>query len=430
MKFEELSSRLLVESRGIFHPDKISDIAIYNDSEYTLADNGQIDNFELWKSGKNNIKYDSRLKGKTPKYYAKFENNKDLNDIIYLVGSNKTTVPKIFDFHWPQGKLKTVQTDLKPNTFAGITDRYLSLENLRSILFNSIDDRTDINNELKSYLKSLYDHYYKNTPIVNAEAGKINQNNVLKDFAEIIGVVWRLNEINDTTHSLIFLPHKGNYPLIDSLIVDKDKKEIKISSKSGSTGNTVKGSDLINIINELPKAEQTKLKKQYKDEYKLLELSSKTKESVVESTLNIFKHMVPKFKEHFKELDKLKKMKSKDILTYKSPEITKFIEKIKEIAPPYKNIRKGKEQYLDTAMEAYAHISRYIDKETKSMKFKELSNYIINGRVLYIIAKSMNADGSINFKVSSETNEVKEAWLRYKDGLGRIQERLGIQFKF
>ena len=163
---------------------------------------------------------------------------------------------------------------LKPNFFAGMTDVEIPFIGYGNKLLNSIESNITLVQEQKELLKSLVNYHMtfsstdlnklKNTFISFKDTIPISTIN--NDFGELLGPLAIINKnlIKEIPSSgvSIFVPFRGNFPLLDyKLIVNGNKNTVfKISAKSGDTTNTLKPGDVLNLLEEEPK-----LLKKYKD---------------------------------------------------------------------------------------------------------------------------------------------------------------------
>ena len=169
-------------------------------------------------------------------------------------------------------QLSVGKIDLKPRSF-NIVDEEFTLSQYVETLIYSIDTKSDLSSELKSFLCSL-------TLYV---AGKTNENPEIKfkqdfpvnsinnDFGEVLGPIQILSKdlLNlKKQKSRIYIPKKSNEPLMDYAILTDDKS-FSISAKSSASysTNTVKATNIIDLID---KKEDTKNKYRLSDEYKVL----------------------------------------------------------------------------------------------------------------------------------------------------------------
>lgn len=407
----------IFEARGIFNSAQIGKQLMYKDKLYDIVTIGPIDDWSVFSRGKKYFR-----SGKSdPKFYTKVENGKET---IWLVGSSAVTSPGKFDgWGWPTAsKTKTVK--LKPQDFPGITDKWMKVKTFRNLLFKAIDKRADLTPPMRDYLKSLFDYYVSGKPVRNYESLQSNKNAVLRDYGEITGTIWYLAQHHSLGEGSVFLPHAGNYPLIDSILKIKGD-EIKVSSKSGSgVSNTVKGADLLTIVNEMsPKARKTIFNK-YKTEWQILKTLNDN--NTVIGSIKAFQLIEPAFSQkHKKAIDQM--LKTKVFRQYiGAPTSDDLIKGLLTMVPFNTKRSKGD---INTKAGALSLMSKHIEKQSHTMRFRELADEILNGRVIYIYAKSIDTNGVIHYKASSADIPIKGAYLRYKGTITRAADKLGLQLK-
>lgn len=163
---------------------------------------------------------------------------------------------------------------LKPNFFAGMTDVEIPFTGYGNKLLNSIESNIKLVQEQKELLKSLVNYHitFSSTDLNKLKSTFISFKDTIpistinNDFSELLGplAIIKKNLIKEipSIGVLVFVPFKGNFPLLDyKLIVNGNKNTVfKISAKSGDTTNTLKPGDVISLIEEEPK-----LLKKYKD---------------------------------------------------------------------------------------------------------------------------------------------------------------------
>lgn len=163
---------------------------------------------------------------------------------------------------------------LKPNFFAGMTDVDIPFIDYGNKLLNSIESNINLVQEQKELLKSLVNYHmtFSSTDLNKLKSTFISFKDTIptstinNDFGELLGplAIIKKNLIKEipSIGVSVFVPFKGNFPLLDyKLIVNGNKNTVfKISAKSGDTTNTLKPGDVISLIEEEPK-----LLKKYKD---------------------------------------------------------------------------------------------------------------------------------------------------------------------
>lgn len=411
-------SQYIIESRGIFHSAQIGKQIISGSTLYDVVETGVIDDWDSFQKGKKIVTPNSKS---IPKYYTKVINNKEE---IYLCGGSQSTSPSKFPgFGWPTAsKTKTIK--MKPQDFKGITDKWYKVSQLKSVLFKAIDVRSDISEESKEYFKSLYDHYVNGAEVKNYESISSNSNAILRDYGEIVGTIWYLANNSALSSGKVFLPHAGNYPLIDSIIKVNDT-EIKVSSKSGKgVSNTVKGKDIVSIISELPKKEQSDIKRKYASELGILQAIEN--DNTVVGSIKAFNILEPglyrKFKKDIDDMIKIKGFKK----FIDAPVNQSLIDALRVMVPFNEKRSTGN---INSKAGVLSLMSKHIELVSKTMKFRELADDVLNGRVIYIHADSIDKKGIITFHATNEDTKIANAYLRYKGSINRASDKLGLQLK-
>jgi hypothetical protein len=146
---------------------------------------------------------------------------------------------------------------LKPQDFKCFVKETWNVNELAAALIDEIEEREDLQPDLKTYATMLVKYWSKTDTSVTAESfRKLKQpdrgiNELNKDFGEILGAMACIkhNILKDnkiTSSSKMMFPLRGNEPLIDYYILGREK--ISVSAKSGSTTNTLKPSDILNLL--------------------------------------------------------------------------------------------------------------------------------------------------------------------------------------
>jgi hypothetical protein len=219
------------------------------------------------------------------------------NKVIYIdslsqdMESNRNRVAFQFgDVYNPQGDVYYIQIDalrkpksaysgaFKPQEF-GLKGVEFNLNTYISTLKNSIISRNDITGELEEYLIALVDFVENGSEPTGFDTVDLPMNDIRNDFGECIGPIYCLKRglihipgVNSS--SKILIPFRSNEPLVDYYIISGNPpfdRKIKVSAKSeGVSSNTLKVGDLIPLIYE--KKLQQKFIRDYKDQYKIMEL--------------------------------------------------------------------------------------------------------------------------------------------------------------
>lgn len=151
---------------------------------------------------------------------------------------------------------------LKPGFFGDaktkIVDVDIPLKSYASRLMNSIQSTSKLSDLQKEFLFALVeDSSSTNTnskakvkKMMSAVGEGITLNTINNDFGEVLGplaIVSRGLLPIDVKTAVVNIPGRSNEPLLDYKITDS-KREYKISAKSGTTTNTLKPGDVVNLI--------------------------------------------------------------------------------------------------------------------------------------------------------------------------------------
>lgn len=414
ISFKEVST--IFEARGIFNPEQQGKAIIKDGTLYSIIGTGYVDDWETFQKQHKCI-----LANKTtlPKFFTQIESEK--GQTLFLVGSRKVTKPSEFPgFSWPT-KNNQASLNIKPQSFSGITDKWMTVSVFRSKLFSSIDSRDDLGSGVQIYLKSLFDHYYKNARIEEVESISGHSGAILKDFGEIIGVVWYLGQKGALAKGQVFLPSAGNYPLIDS-IVKINGVETRISSKAGGgVSNTIKGADIIKIIDNMPSGMRKNVSRRYAHELDILDVINSN--TAVVGSIKAFNIMEPRlYAKHKKEIDAMIKAKSIAKLI-KSPIRQDLIDTLKSL------VAVNTKADLHSKAGALYLMSKHVEKMSYNFAFAGLVEEVLADYVVYVHAKKIAKDGVIEFKYHKVGSGVKGAYLRFKGTVTRAADKLGLQLK-
>ena len=163
---------------------------------------------------------------------------------------------------------------LKPQDFASVAGKEnFQCDTLVSSLISDIDDRTDLDPALKTYLTALTKYWGKVGGVtandVRAVYTDIGLNEVQKDYGELLGAIACVKHkilapnVKISSAPTIIIPLRGNEPLVDYYLKDASKK-YSISAKSGTTTNTLKPADVLTLLETkglMSKYNNTKVKR-------------------------------------------------------------------------------------------------------------------------------------------------------------------------
>lgn len=168
-------------------------------------------------------------------------------------------------------------SSLKPQAFK-VGDTAYSSNIYKKIVLDALDDRTDLDPAVRTYLHALFDYYAggatteaKVKKIFAETKGNIPISDINKDFGEVLGPIaiitkglLKSKKIRVDAGSKIYIPSRPNEPLMDYKV-----GKYVISAKSGNTTNVVKPGDILSLLEK----DSVKLKKWQKTkEYKILDI--------------------------------------------------------------------------------------------------------------------------------------------------------------
>jgi hypothetical protein len=179
---------------------------------------------------------------------------------ITIGGRDKIVRFKIDDITKP-GNKASAATSLKPQMFNVVTPTPIQLAAYKKRLLEAIEERTDLDGPLKSYLIQLSE-YWGGTLLAKDKAAKLwtklqtqlPVGDINKDFGEVLGPMAVIKhsiltgtgfEKGISSTSGIWIPARPNEPLMDYKVGD-----VVISAKSGKTTNTVKPSDILGLLDK------------------------------------------------------------------------------------------------------------------------------------------------------------------------------------
>ena len=167
-----------------------------------------------------------------------------------------------------------LKQNLKPQDFAMPLDKKVSFNKYYNGVMSAIGERKDLPDPITNYLRALVKYCYEHKDHKNLTkkykklmdsqyAGTISE--IESDFSEIMAPLCVLErgqrELEKMgfkgltkENTMIYVPKKGNEPLMDFALYGKDGREYKFSVKK-ATGvtNTVKPKDIIKLMEDLTK---------------------------------------------------------------------------------------------------------------------------------------------------------------------------------
>ena len=141
--------------------------------------------------------------------------------------------------------------NIKPQNIGVQGDFDYTVSKLRSDINQSLTSRDDLSDVQKKYLSQLLSGDIELTPEELAELTQDKNfiNQVQKNFGEISGAIWYMNDKFGGDATIKF-PSIGNLALVDSFITTGDGDLIKVSSKAAGGGNIVKPGGLLTSAEE------------------------------------------------------------------------------------------------------------------------------------------------------------------------------------
>lgn len=322
----------------------------------------------------------------TPKLKCRFKNN-----IVYI---------NIDELVKPGSKYSSA-VNLKPQAFNLVTSNPISLSEYMRRLKSSLEERNDLSGPLKSYLTLLTDYWDGDLSVRDELNTLFNQNKtslpineINKDFGEVLGPIAiikhrLLSNLLISNTSQIYVPIRPNEPLLDYKIGD-----YSISAKSGVTTNTVKPSDIIDLLN---KDQRLKSKYLNSKQYNILKILQEN--SALEGP--------PKALRYYLGEDKYKQWLNNNLYLKTKKSYTQN-ELMYEAEKELGNLSKNAISFIDIFTDAIRNKIIYVKYEITS------SNGI--GAFETIMADDMNL-----------SNQGRRPVFRTKNGYTRAADKLGIQ---
>jgi len=143
--------------------------------------------------------------------------------------------------------------NIKPQNVGVKGDYEYSIPELLVDVKKGLEDHPSLSPLQKEYLIQYLDNEVNLTPEqtqeITSDRNFINQ--VQKNFSEISGVIYYIEDIIKQPTSKIEFPAVGNEPLIDSYVIKPDGSRVRISSKAKAGGNIVKPEGILNAADEI-----------------------------------------------------------------------------------------------------------------------------------------------------------------------------------
>jgi hypothetical protein len=303
------------------------------------------------------------------------------------------------------GNKASAAASLKPQAF-NVVDVNLTLPSYKPRVIQRIESREDLTAELRSYLSLLIDYWGGNDGSKTKLAklypqikDKIPINDINKDFGEVIGplacikhsVLSKAN-IKVTASSKIYIPSRPNEPLLDYKIDD-----YAISAKSGKTTNTVKGSDILMLL-EKPRNSKVLQKYNDTDEYKILKIL--TENNVLEGPIAALTSLLG------------------------TDKFNKFVEE-------NTYLKSKKDKYTRNELMYESEKALQAESKNGSLNFTKMFADAIRGNIVYVKFELDNTGkGSFETTVADDLEKAdsgKRPYLRSKNGYTRKADKMGIQ---
>jgi len=326
-----------------------------------------------------------------------------------------------FDFITKPGSIGKI--DLKPQAF-GVKEIDYKLSDYIKVVKDNIEDRKDLQPNLKLYLTGLVDYLSgknKSVPELKKsfERGALPMAEINKDFGEVIGPIAIItsNLLKSKGISLskqtckIFVPARPNEPLMDYGL-KQDGKIYTISAKSGTTTNTVKASDILMLLKkDIKILNKYKKTKQYKILEHIAEGTTVSGPASAGAYLNIQKY------EEFEGLS----FDGAKTLTKRDFDYGLFA--------GYINLHAGlkSERDLSPLKLSYQIEKDIVEVSRGKLDFTNIFKDAILGQVIYV-RYDTNTLGVPEFKVLVSSDfALKKVKLRTKNGFTRSADKLGVQ---
>lgn len=353
---------------------------------------------------------------------------------IMLYGENEVYYVTFDNIQKPLSK-RVSGIKLKPQDFK-TTSQILKAKQLAQNLIDEIDERQDLAPDLKSYLMAITKYWAKIDSTKLSDVTKLNLpenglNEIKKDYGEMLGAIaccmHKILEphVKLSPNAKIEFPLRGNEPLVDYYIVDGKKKH-SISAKSGTTTNTLKPADIVNLL------ESKNLYSKYKTKN-----VGKFTDLINNNTMILFPFMAVNMcagkkilsDEAIEEAKKFKgtKLDSKDY------DIAKFAELIKLIKIPGKDVSPKKEK-RPTVGEMFYYTEKYcVDVANSDASYNPTDMFVeaTSGSVIYVkfdITKSAK-QGVFDIMISDANKQSTQKNIKWRGKNSKLgaTDKVGLQ---
>ena len=316
---------------------------------------------------------------------------------------------------------------LKPQDFKCFVKETWNVNELANVLIDEIEEREDLQPDLKTYATMLVKYWSKTDTTVNAESFRklkkptrgINELN--KDFGEILGAMACikhniLKENKVTASSRVMFPLRGNEPLIDYYVLGGEK--LSISAKSGSTTNTLKPSDILNLLESRRSSYRSPA----------LDLMRMVRDN---TTVMFPFQTVNMFKKDILSKDAIEESKKFKVANFSSKDYTyEFWEKLIDLI----KIPGVSKRTPPNIGQIFYYTEKYIIKQANSNPAYNPTKAFIEattGQVIYVRYKitSANPQGEFEVDISDSMNDKvqKDVKWRSKNATNRASDKLGVQ---
>jgi hypothetical protein len=318
---------------------------------------------------------------------------------------------------------------LKPQDFKCIMNTAdFTAKQLAEDLASEIEDRTDLDPKLKTYLVALTRYYGKLGSVTKTDVDELYSSTLpglaetQKDYGEMLGAIacvkydlLKPSGFNLTSNDKLIFPVRGNEPIVDYYIKSGNKM-ISISAKSGSTTNTLKANDILSLLKSTGKEQKWK----NKPIYKFIQLvGEKTTVELPFYGVNIIHPglLTQKALDEVKAKFKTANFSSKTYNAYLFADLMKLLGYDATKPPSMGELFYYTEKYVIKAMNA-------------SYPATELFTDATSGMVIYVKFEISNSNKHGKFEVlSSDAQNVKKKdviW-RSKNATNRAADKIGLQ---
>lgn len=355
---------------------------------------------------------------------------KNYSDRVPIEYGKQTFFVTFNNIQKPKSKLVS-GIKLKPQDFAFFTQETWNATDLAKKLIDEVEEREDLDPTLKTYLTTITRYWGKIGTVSSSEISNLvmpdrGLNEIKKDYGEMLGAIacvkhkiLKDNNIKIPSTAKINFPLRGNEPIVDYYIIVANTKH-SISAKSGSTTNTLKASDIIQLLKD---------KKQYdkwknKAVTKLMALVADTPTAQFPfQAINLVAEKKILSKQALEEVKnfKMSKFNTKD---YDQSNFQKLIDLIKISGNPSK----------PTIGQLFYFTEKYIiDTANTKNKYdpSDIFEAATVGSVIYVKYDigSSNKQGTFTIMIPEPNKDKTKKGLKWrsKNSQNRASDKLGIQ---